>query len=307
MTTSNTMTTSLTELKGKPSPVANIKAKLDGMTPSLAAQLPRSIPVEKFKSVVMTAVQQNPELWTAEPMSLFMAAKKCAADGLLPDGREALLTTFKNKNGQMIAQYMPMKQGYLKRLRNSGELLSIAAHVVYERDEFDYELGDDERIRHKPYLDGDRGRPIAAYAVGKTKDGGIYRRVMSLADIEKRRAVSRAGNSERGPWTKWWDEMAEKTVIKALCGIMPSSTDLPTDESVDAPEQLPSVTQDFEQPDALPALPDPAQPERPRQTRRQADPKKAEAAPPPPPEPPQDDENPEPPQGDDDPADALFD
>ncbi len=57
----------------------------------------------------------------------------------------------------------------LKRYRNSGELASISAQVAYSNDMFDYQLGDDEQIIHKPLLGGERGTPIAVYCIAKTK------------------------------------------------------------------------------------------------------------------------------------------
>ena len=119
---------------------------------------------------------------------------------------------------------MPMVGGILKKIRNSGELASISAQVAYDKDHFEYELGDNENIVHKPFLGEDRGKPIAVYAVAKTKDGAIYREVMSVSDVEKVRAASRAGKF--GPWVEWWDEMAKKTVIRRMAKRLPSSADV---------------------------------------------------------------------------------
>ena len=80
------------------------------------------------------------------------------------------------------------------------------------------------RDSHKPLLGGDRGTPIAVYCIAKTKDGAIYREVMSLEDVEKVRRSSRAGSF--GPWKDWWDEMAKKTVIRRISKRLPSSADV---------------------------------------------------------------------------------
>jgi recombination protein RecT len=118
---------------------------------------------------------------------------------------------------------MPMIAGILAKVRRSGEMSTIGAHVVYEGDAFTYVLGDEERIEHKPSL-VNRGNPIAAYAIAHTKDGGIYREVMTLEQITQVRNVSKAKNS--GPWSQWWDEMARKTVLRRLSKRLPMSTDL---------------------------------------------------------------------------------
>lgn len=204
-------------------PMEQMRGTLTKMGAEFKAALPAQIPVERFVRTTITAVQMNPQLLECDRRSLLGSCMKAAQDGLLPDGREAALVIFRTKDGPKV-QYMPMVGGLLKKMRNSGELASIGAHVVYEHDAFDYELGDDERIVHKPHLGEDRGKPIAAYAIAKTKDSAIYREVMSLAEINKVRSASRAKDS--GPWVDWWDEMARKTVIRRIAKRLPSSTDV---------------------------------------------------------------------------------
>lgn len=204
-------------------PMEAMRGTLTKMSPEFQAALPPQINVEKFIRTTLTAVQMQPELLQADRRSLLGSCMKAAQDGLLPDGREAALVIFRSKNGPQV-QYMPMIGGVLKKIRNSGELASISAQVAYSADLFEYELGDEEKITHKPFLGGDRGEPIAVYAVAKTKDGAIYREVMSVSDVEKVRASSRAGKF--GPWVDWWDEMAKKTVIRRMAKRLPSSADV---------------------------------------------------------------------------------
>lgn len=205
-------------------PMEAMRGTLVKMQPEFAAALPPQIPVEKFIRTTLTAVQMNPELLGADRRSLLGACMKAAQDGLLLDGREAAPVIFNSKDKGKVVQYMPMVGGILKKIRNSGELASISAQVVYDKDDFQYELGDNESITHKPFLGEDRGKQIAVYAVAKTKDGAIYREVMSVADVEKVRASSKAGKF--GPWVEWWDEMAKKTVIRRMAKRLPSSADV---------------------------------------------------------------------------------
>lgn len=220
--------------------VAKIEPRAQGvvgdvqrMEKQFALALPDHVSPEKFVRVVMTAINTNPDLQKADRQSVLAAAMKCAQDGLMPDGREAALVVYNTKGkdpetGKDVwgkrAQYLPMIAGVLTKVRRSGELLTINAHVVYEKDAFSYTLGDEERIEHQPYLEGERGKPIAVYAVAKTKDGGVYREVMSVAQVEQVRAVSKAKGN--GPWVDWWDEMARKSVLHRLSKRLPMSTDL---------------------------------------------------------------------------------
>lgn len=204
------------------SPMDLMRTTLEKMQSEFAKTLPKEIDPEKFVRTTLTTIQMNPDLLNADRKSLIGTCMKAAQDGLLLDGREAAAVTFNSKAGKMV-QYMPMVGGLFKKIRNSGEIASISANVAYSNDLFEYELGDEERIIHKPVLTADRGTPIAVYAVAKTKDGAIYREVMGVAEVEKIRATSKTGKF--GPWVDWWDEMAKKTVIRRIAKRLPSSAD----------------------------------------------------------------------------------
>lgn len=218
-----------TEVQKKPTD--RVKDALDNETVARAIQasLPKTMTWDRFKGVVSLAVAKQPKL--AEDLgSLLIACRQCAVDGLSPDGREAALVPYKGK-----VQYQPMVWGLVKLARQTGELSTISARVVYERDHFEYELGDEERIVHRPYLEGDDpGAPIAAYAIATMKDGGKEREVMSRAQIggimrrSKSAALDRDGNATEGPWASDPDEMAKKTVLRNLLKRLPRSSELET-------------------------------------------------------------------------------
>lgn len=212
--------------QAKTTAVATIEPRQTGilgdvqrMEKQFALALPEHVSPDRFVRVVMTAINSNPDLKKADRESILGAAMKCAQDGLLPDGKEAALVVYGAK-----AQYLPMIAGVLTKVRRSGELKTISAHVVYEHDSYSYELGDEERIEHKPRIDGPRGKAVAVYAIAHTKDGGIYREWMTIEEVNQVRNVSRAKNN--GPWVAWWGEMARKTVLRRLAKRLPMSTDL---------------------------------------------------------------------------------
>ncbi len=194
------------------------------MTREFETALPSAIPADRFIRTVVTAVQMQPDLLGADRRTLMSACMKAAQDGLLLDGREAGLSVYNDRqNGGKTVAYLPMVGGILKKIRQSGEISSIRAHVVYEGDEFDFELGDNERIHHKPNL-AQQSKPLAVYAIARFKDGDIQREVMSHAQVEKIRA--KATGIGKACWASEWGEMAKKTVIRRLAKRLPSSNDL---------------------------------------------------------------------------------
>jgi recombination protein RecT len=185
--------------------------------------LPKHIPPERFIRVVLTGIQNNPELLDADRRSLGNACMKAAQDGLLPDGRLGALVIYKGKGGTKTVQWLPMIAGIRQKVRNSGEIADWNAHVVRENDAFDYEEGDNPHIFHKPAVRGDRGPIIAAYSIAHYRTGEISRELMRIEELDKVRAVSKA---ERGPWADWPEEMYRKTVAKRHAKVLPMSSDL---------------------------------------------------------------------------------
>ena len=204
-------------------PIDEFRDNINRMGDQFLAALPKHVDVEKFKRTIVTAVSLTPALLEADRRSLLASAMKAASDGLLPDGREAALVPFK---GQV--QYLPMVGGLLKRMRQSGDVRSITCEVIYENDRFERWIDEHgEHIRHEPnYRDADRGPMMAAYACVYTNDGGVYVEVMSKAEIEKARAVSKTKDREDGPWRNWEAAMWRKTVLRKVAKTAPVATDV---------------------------------------------------------------------------------
>lgn len=211
-------------------PIQQFRATLEGpMRAEIAKALPKDIDPERFIRTVITVVQMNPDLLYADRRSLFAACMKAAQDGLMPDGREAVLNIYKTKvrdEWVPMVQYLPMVRGILKTLRNTGGVASVDAAAVYEKDHFAFKRGDDPRIEHEPYLGADDpGQIIAAYVIVRLANGEVQREVMPRRDIEKVRAASKSGDKENSPWTKWYDQMAIKGVIKRVAKLLPTSSE----------------------------------------------------------------------------------
>jgi len=202
------------------SEIATIRNQLDQMSGEIAKVLPEHVTPERFQRVTLTALQRTPDLLKCDRKSLFESVMQCAADGLQPDGREAALTKF----GSKVA-YMPMVAGILKKIRQSGDLSTITAQVVYDNDSFDYWIDDEgEHLTHKPEMLEDPGNPRAVYAMARTTDGGVYIEVLRMSDVERIRKASKSSGG--GPWAQWWDQMAKKSAIRRLAKRLPMSTDL---------------------------------------------------------------------------------
>ena len=207
-----------------------VRGQLKQLEGQFLNALPRHMPVERFERVVLTAVQNNPDLmFKCSRQSLFNACMRAAQDGLLPDGREGAIVPF-----GPVAQWLPMIFGLRKKARNSGEIIDWDVHLVHEKDEFDYALGDNAFIFHKPFFGvGGRGAVLGGYSIARlkiadTNEVGISREVMTIDEIEGIRKQSSRAQSKDSPWNVpvYYPEMCRKTIARRHVKSLPMSSDL---------------------------------------------------------------------------------
>ena len=187
---------------------------------------------EKFMRTVKNALMKDPQIAEASTQSVFLECQKAIADGLVLDGREAALTRFYSKDGVQVV-YIPMVAGIMKRVRNSGEVASWAAELVYQNEyetgRFVDKAGADPHIHHEPIIVGERGPVVAAYSAVKLRDGTYSYEVMNidqLNGIRNRTKSKRKDGSIAGPWQTDVEEMYRKTVIRRHAKRLPVSSEV---------------------------------------------------------------------------------
>ncbi|PKE64250.1 recombination protein RecT [Macrococcoides caseolyticum] len=198
------------------------------MAPAMAQALPKHMDIDRLTRLAMTTIRTTPALKDADVGSLLGAVMQAAQLGLEPGLMgHCYLLPFNNKNkGIKEVQFIIGYKGMIDLARRSGHIKSIYAHAVYSNDEFDYELGLESKLVHKPTMNADKGEFVGAYAVAHFKDGGYQFEFMSKADIEKRKGRSKAANSKFSPWTSDYEEMAKKTVVRHMWKYLPISVEV---------------------------------------------------------------------------------
>lgn len=206
-------------------PMNNLRGLLQQMAPQLAMALPSHLKPERMIRVATTALQVNPKLQECSARSIIACVVEASQLGLEPCGAlgHAYLIPYSLK-GVMTCQLIPGYKGLLHLVRNSGQLKTVTAEVVYESDEFNYELGDQPRIRHVPSTVAEPGKVLYVYAVAELMSGGVQRVVLPVREVEKIRKRSRSANN--GPWVTDWEEMAKKTALRRLTKLLPMSIEV---------------------------------------------------------------------------------
>jgi recombination protein RecT len=206
--------------KNKPK---TISQWIEAMKPEIEKALPKVITVDRFARMALTAVRVNPKLAQCTPMSLMAALMQAAQLGLEPNTPlgQAYLIPYGDQ-----AQFQIGYKGMIDLAHRSGQFRSIYAHAVHEKDDFDYQYGLNQDLKHKPAVK-DRGEVVGYYAVYHLLNGGYGFIYMSREEVEKHAqkyspAVKWGWES---PWETEFDEMAKKTVLKKLLKYAPVSVE----------------------------------------------------------------------------------
>lgn len=209
---------------------------LEQMKGEIARCLPKHLTPERMTRIALTELRKTPKLQECDPMSFIAAIMQASQLGLEPGimGSCYLIPFYNNKLGKYECTFMPGYRGFLDLARRSGQIVSLVARAVYENDEFSYEFGLKEDIKHKPCMDN-KGSLIAVYAVALLKDGGHQFDVMSKSEVDTIRATSKSKDS--GPWVSHYEEMAKKTVLRRLFKWLPCSVEMQKAVSLDEQQE----------------------------------------------------------------------
>ena len=226
----------------KSGPIETVRALLDRSKQELAAAAAGAMPVDRIMRVALTELRQTPDLQECDPVSFVGAVMMSTQLGLEIGrtlGEAYLVPRWNSRRRQLEVHFQPGYRGLIKLARNSKEIATVEAHVVYERDEFDFAYGSKPYIVHKPALAADRGPRRCVYAIAQLTNGHAQFIVLHPAEIERIKGFV-AGQSRDGqlkdssPWVQWEDAMWQKTAARRLVNWLPADTRLATAANLDA-------------------------------------------------------------------------
>lgn len=204
----------------------------------IAKALPNHITADRLVGMFTIVIRTNPELMSCSQASLIGAMVQTAQLGLMPGNiNHCYYVPFNNhkKDRSMVkeVQFILGYRGMIELINRSGKAAILATECVYENDEFDYSLGLEQKLIHKPAA-SDRGEVIGVYCVAKNlivnEKLFVY---LTRQEIDKVRNASKAGQSDYSPWNKWFEEMCKKTAIKRMHKLLPLSIDIQKKLSAD--------------------------------------------------------------------------
>lgn len=238
-------TTSIAEIRQAGKLVARqaggraVQAFFESHKATLQAVLPRHVSPDRMLKIALGALRTTPKLMNCTVESLMGAVVHCSQLGLEPNTPlgHAYLIPFENRRkGVTEVQIVLGYKGLVDLARRSGQIVSIAAHEVCVNDEFEFEYGLEEKLKHKPAL-GHRGDVIAFYAVAKLVGGGHAFEVMSAEQVDAIRDNSQnykfAKDKKTTVWGQHYSEMGRKTVLRRLVKYLPVSIEMAQASTLD--------------------------------------------------------------------------
>jgi recombination protein RecT len=202
-------------------PYKKAQSYLKAMVPQISQALPKSkgMDAERLTRITLTTLRTNPKLLECSIESLLAACLQSAQLGLDPSLGNCYFIPYKGQVSFQIGY-----KGLIDLVCRSGDVQTIVAQEVCEGDEFYYEYGRNETLKHIPAPHSSRGAIIYYYAYAVMKNGGFAFQVMHLSEIEKIRdehSISHKFDKNNSIWAKHFTSMALKTVIKRLIKYLP--------------------------------------------------------------------------------------
>lgn len=218
------------------------------MASRIRAALPKHVSAERMLRVLALAVYKTPELRNCELMSLVGAMLVSASLGLEPNtplGHAYLIPFNQNRKDKetgkwettTVVQYIIGYRGFVDLARRSGHVVSMHADVVYDGDDFSFEYGSNQHLRHVPLANRRDARPTHAYCHVKMTDGEAfevlpYNEVLNIRNSSAGYQQALKAKANRGddtpaysknPWVAFEHEMAAKTMVRRVSKMLPLS------------------------------------------------------------------------------------
>lgn len=200
----------------------------------------------KFKQVLISEIRRNVPMQTAflnNPSSLFASVLHCAELDLSPS--QMVGEFFFISTNDIITPMLGYK-GLITLLLRSDKIKKIWTEVVYEDDDFFYEMGLEPKLVHIPNHDGERNNSKIkfVYACAKLEDNEVTFKVMSKKEIKDVINIQKVSNelyfNEKKDPENW---MLKKILLKQLAKTLPKQDDrikkaIATDDNIEGGSYL---------------------------------------------------------------------
>lgn len=217
----------------------DVQSVLESLKPQIAQALPKHLSADRMIQMATQVIVKNPKVAECSAASLIGAVMQASILGFKPS--DSLGQVYFVPYGKSV-QFQIGYKGYIDLARRSGQIKTLYAYPVYQNDHFEYELGLEPKLTHRPAQE-DRGEMTFVYAVAHYKDGGYNFVVLSRNEVERLRLRNAFQKSKpSGAWATDYEAMSCAKAIKQLSKYMPLSEEMQgavlSDEGVIQPDNF---------------------------------------------------------------------
>ena len=173
---------------------------------------------DQFVTTLISAVANNENLQTCEPMSLMYTAMKATALGLPIDpnlGYAAMIPFKDGKSNKTLCQFQIQRDGWMELLMRTGQVRFVANEVVHEGELVKHNKFTGEYVFDEEKKTSDK---VIGYMAYIKLNNGFEKTVYWTVEECKAHAIrySQTFKKGYGVWKDNFDAMALKTVLKHL-------------------------------------------------------------------------------------------
>lgn len=217
------MTQNQVMIAQKPADLMAYMKRLEGQ---LALALPKQLGAERLIRLAVTAWSQNSALQKCSLQSIFGATLTAAQLGLeIGVGGQGYLVPYKGK-----ATFVPGWQGIVDLVARAGRAV-VWTGAVYKGDYFEWQLGDNPFVKHKPESDSDSFEDLEyVYAIGKVNGSPmpiieVWSKDRIIRHLNKWNKVGADHYALKDKY-KNFEMYARKIPLLQVCKYLPKSVEL---------------------------------------------------------------------------------
>lgn len=214
----------------------NFENEIERYREKFTAIIPEGIKFDVIKSSVESEFIKNPELLLCSPRSIIAAIKTVVNVGLIPNSNtgQCYFVPFKSskKNNYELNVILGYR-GLVELMYRSGFVKDLKVRAVFKGDDFSYEFGLREDLKHMPCGNTKKEDLTHVYCIINLVSGGQLFDVMTLDELLKVRDESAnykyAKKNKHETKTIWhihFVEMSKKSILRRISKIAPLSVEV---------------------------------------------------------------------------------
>lgn len=211
----------MTQVATKPNSVKEFSNFMDKMKGQMALALPKHMTADRMARLALTAFSTTPALQQCSPHSIAASIMTASTLGLEPGvNGQGYLIPYKG-----TCTFVPGWKGLVDIANRSGRV-SVWTGAVFEGDEFDYALGDNPFVKHRPADEDDPSKLTHVYAIGKVNGSTCpVIEVWTINKVKKHRdKYNKVGNKHYS--FRDFEMYARKVPLLQVLKYMPASIEL---------------------------------------------------------------------------------